>query len=64
MKSNPGPPVNAYVEPSGNSGEAAMTREEKEEALENGRKFLKAAEDAEAQGDLAHAQTLRRLLGG
>jgi hypothetical protein len=64
MKSRPGPPANAYVEPAGSSGQAAMTREEQEEALENGRKFLKAAEDAEAKGDLAHAQTLRRLLGG
>jgi hypothetical protein len=64
MKSKPGPPANAYVEPTGDSGQAAMTREEQEEALKGGRAFLKAAEDAEEKGDLAHAQTLRRLLGG
>jgi hypothetical protein len=63
MKSKPGPPANAYVEPPPDNS-AARTREEREEALEDGRKFLKAAEDAEAAGDLAHAQALRRLLGG
>jgi hypothetical protein len=62
VKTEPNPPGNAYVDPVGNSGE--MTREEREEALEAGRASLKAAEDAEVKGDMAYAQTLRRLLGG
>jgi hypothetical protein len=63
MKTRPGSPANAYVEPPDNSGED-LTKAEREEQLEQARKFEAAAVKAEKDGDLAHAQTLRRLLGG
>jgi hypothetical protein len=57
-----GKSANAYVEPP--EGGKDLTKAEREEQLENAREYEAAAVKAEKDGDLAYAQTLRRLLGG
>jgi hypothetical protein len=60
MKSKPGPSVNLYHEQPENAGRDQETREE---SIKAGKEFLEAAEEAVKNGDLAYAQTLRRLIG-